>query len=282
MTPTDLAHTLEQRVVVVLVQPQYSGNIGSVARAMKNMGLAKLVLVDPPAFDPEQARWMAPGAHDILANARIVATLDEALVGCHRAVGATARHRKIRQPVLEPSALARQVLDDPNPRCTAILFGREDHGLDSASIERCEALLRIPTLKHASLNLSQAVLVTAHALFEGARDRGLQATGRMLAGRRPPHATEVIETGTPKDQTVDLTQLEPAVSLLMQLLEDVGYTRNLPPEKVRSTTRQALQRLGLSERQNEALKGMIHRVQWALSHPDLDWKQTSGSSSPSR
>jgi len=282
VTPTDLEATLAQRVVVVLVQPQYSGNIGSVARAMKNMGLARLVLVDPPAFDPEQARWMAPGAHDILANVRIVATLDEALVDCHRAIGATARHRKIRQAVLEPSELTTQVLDDPDGRCTALLFGREDHGLDSAAIERCEALLRIATLQHASLNLSQAVLVTAHALFEGARARGLQATGRMLAGRRSPHATEVIETGTKRDDVVELGELEPAVAALMQLLEDVGYTRNLPPEKVRSTTRQALQKLALSRRQNEALKGMIHRVQWALSNPELDWKQTSGSSRPSR
>ena len=282
MTPTDLIQTLQQRIVVVLVQPQYSGNVGATARAMKNMGLARLVLVDPPAYDPEQARWMAPGAHDMLARIRIVATLDEALVGCHRAVAATARHRKIRQPVLEPSALADSVLDDPEQRRTAILFGREDHGLTSLAIERCEALLRIPTLEHASLNLSQAVLVAAHALFEGARSRGLQATGRMLSGRHPPHATDIIETATGKDAVVELATLEPAVASLMCLLDEVGYTRNLPPEKVRATTRQVLQRLGLSHRQSEALKGMIHRVKWALENPGLDWTQTSGSSRPSR
>ena len=278
MNPIDLSQTLLERVVVVLVEPQYPGNVGAVARAMKNMGLARLVLVAPPAYDAEQARWMAPGAHDILAQARIVPDLDAALSGCHRAFAATARHRKIRQRVVEPSVLAEDVFDDPLQRTIAILFGREDHGLDSAALARCEGLLRIPTLDHASLNLSQAVLVTAHALFESARRRGLKATGRMLAGRKPPHATELVESPTSQDDQVDLVELEPAISALMELLEEVGYTRNLPPEKVRSTTQQALQRLALTHRQSEAFKGMIGRVRWALSHPNLDWQQTTGSS----
>ena len=97
MDPTELNQTLLERVVVVLVEPQYPGNVGAVARAMKNMGLARLVIVAPPAYDAEQARWMAPGAHDILAQARIVPDLNAALEGCHRAFAATARHRGLRR-----------------------------------------------------------------------------------------------------------------------------------------------------------------------------------------
>ena len=97
---------------------------------MKNMGLEQLVIVNPPAHDPEQARWMAPGCREVLARARIVATLDEALEGVHWAVAATARHRKHDQATLEPGALAEKILDgSAASRTTGIVFGREDHGL---------------------------------------------------------------------------------------------------------------------------------------------------------
>ena len=74
MTPNEILAT---NVVIVLVQPQYPGNVGACARAMKNMGLRRLVIVDPPAFDPERTRWMAPGCADLIAEARLVGTLDE-------------------------------------------------------------------------------------------------------------------------------------------------------------------------------------------------------------
>jgi tRNA/rRNA methyltransferase len=148
------------------MEPQHSGNVGAVARAMKNMGLARLVIVNPPAYDPEQARWMAPGCREILAHARIVATLDEALDGVHWAVAATARHRKHDQPTHEPRALAQAILDRAvDGRTTGIIFGREDRGLTSAEVMRCASILWIPTPEHASLNLAQAVLVVSIALF---------------------------------------------------------------------------------------------------------------------
>lgn len=88
------------KVLIVLVEPQYSGNVGAVARAMKNTGLSQLVVVAPPALDPEHARWMAPGCEDLVASMRIVGTLDEALVGAHRVIASTARHRRQQNAVL--------------------------------------------------------------------------------------------------------------------------------------------------------------------------------------
>ena len=173
--------SLADHVVVVLVEPQQSGNIGAVARAMKNMGLRDLVIVNPPAYDPEQARWMAPGCADLLASARIVATLDEGLASCHWAVATTARHRRHDQPTYEPSALADEVITGlSNGRRVALVFGREDHGLSVDEVSRCEAILWIPTPEHASLNLAQAVLLVAHSIFERFREHGGQATGRTL------------------------------------------------------------------------------------------------------
>lgn len=258
------------RLVVVLVQPQHSGNIGACIRAMTNMGLHRLVVVDPPCLDPMRVRWMAPGCEAVVAGMRLVATVDEALAGCHRAVATTARHRASHQPVLDPLAFSAQHWDRTDATVTALLFGREDFGLSRAHVDRCEAVLRIPTPEHASLNLGQAVLVVANAWFEAGRARGVLATGRTLGGRRGQKPTHVLETAHPRDEPADLPRLEPAADALVELLEQVGYTRGTPPERVRQTARQTLQGASLTIRQVEALRGMIGKVRWALDHPDED------------
>jgi len=257
------------RVVFVLVEPQHPGNVGAAARAMKNMGLHRLVLVAPPAYDPEQARWMAPGCDDLLARIRIAADLDEALQGVHRVIASTARHRKLGQPVRDLKQAADAMLDDPDIT-TAVLFGREDHGLSSAHVERCEAILRIGTPQHASLNLGQAVLLVAHALFEGSLARGATATGRALGGRAE-RTTAAVQRGDERDQLADTSEMEPVVSDLVTLLDRVGYTRGAPNTRVAVTARQALQRATVSRRHVHALRGMVARLQWALDHPGLDW-----------
>ena len=259
---------------MVLMEPQHSGNVGAVARSMKNMGLTRLVIVNPPAYDPEQARWMAPGCGEVLAHARIVATLDEALEGIHWAVAATARHRKHDQPTQEPRALVQGILDRADQgRTTGILFGREDHGLRSTEVTRCASILRIPTPEHASLNLAQAVLVVSNALFNEYRDRGGEASGRTLGGSRGPVTTAHLQERKQKrDERADLQVMEGAVEELTRLMERVGYTRAVTPEKVALSTRRALQRAAPRVRDIDALRGMLARMNWALSNPDLDWR----------
>lgn len=262
------------RVVVVLVEPQDARNVGSAARAMQNMGLQHLVIVAPPAFDPEQARWMAPGCDDLLSRLRIVATLDEALEGVDVVVGSTARHRKQGHPVLSPRDLAVRVREDA-PRTWAVLFGREDFGLSTADVLRCDSIVRIPTPEHASLNLAQAVLLIASGLFEEARAAGIPvATGRTLGGSRGTSTTASKSKPDRRDAPADVPRLEPAVADLVELLERVGYFRSTQPDKTRLTARQALQRGRVSVRQLQALRGMIARVRWALDHPEADWRAT--------
>ena len=263
------------RVVFVLVEPLHPGNVGATARAMRNFGIESLTLVAPPAYDPERARWMAPGCHDLLAQARIVNSLDEALVGVHHAIATTARHRREGLPVLEPAQAAATLTEDPD-RTVAILFGREDHGLDAEAIRRCKSLLRIPTTDHASLNLSQAALLVAHAFFEHARSHGYRAEGRTLSGTRA-RTTRDAARPSPRDRLADLPAVEPAASELVELLDRVGYLRGTPAEKVMLTARQALQRGRLSIRHVEALRGMIRRVEWALDHPGIDWRKPRSS-----
>jgi TrmH family RNA methyltransferase len=272
-----IAELIDDGVVVVLVEPQHPGNVGAAARAMKNFGLSRLVLVAPPCYDPEQARWMAPGCDDLLARAKVVANLDEALAGVHRVIASTARHRKQGQPVYEPAEVAQGVLDDIIEQpgyTTAILFGREDFGLSTADVHRAESILRIPTPEHASLNLGQAVLLVAHSLFEEGRARGLAATGRTLGGSRGARSTRSARPRGPDDQIADAPTVEPAVSDLVALLDRVGYLRGLPADKVMLTARQALQRARVSVRHVSALRGMVSRLAWALDNPGVDWRAT--------
>ncbi|TVQ92168.1 MAG: hypothetical protein EA397_07350 [Deltaproteobacteria bacterium] len=272
MPLSDLDLSLEQqaaRLVVVLVQPQHPGNVGACARAMANMGLYRLVLVDPPCFDPERARWMAPGCDRLIANLRIVATLDDALQGCHRAVATTARHRRGDQSILDPATFAQQHWsDDDSEHTTALLFGREDFGLSKEHVDRCQAVLRIPTPEHASLNLGQAVLVIAHAWFERGRALGIEATGRTVGGRRAA-PTRALDRSTLDDPLADLSQLTGVTDDLVRVLARVGYTRGTPPEKVWQTAIGSLQRARLTARQANALRGMVRKVELVLDRPEL-------------
>lgn len=262
------------RVRIVLVQPLHPGNVGSTVRAMANTGLSDLVIVDPPAFDMERARWMAPGCDDRWADVRFVGTVEEALEGAHRAVATTARHRRWRQPVLEPAHLAADVLDAPPDRVTAVLFGREDFGLPREAVARCDSLVRIPTPEHASLNLAQAVLIVAWCLFDEARKRGLPAQGRLVGGHEHKPTRAFDKSKGRRDHPADLQTLEPAVDEWVQLLERVGYTRSAPPEKVAVTWRGLLQRAEATVREVEAFRGAVSRIGWALDHPGVDWTRS--------
>jgi TrmH family RNA methyltransferase len=246
----------------VLVAPQHPGNVGAVARAMKNLGFTDLAVVAPAAWDPEQARWMAPGCDDLLGQMRIHATLDEALVGITRVIGTTARHRRRGRPVLGPADLAARVAADPAVP-TAILFGREDHGLAESDLARCEALLRIPTAEHASLNLGQAALLTAWTLFDPA-----SATGRRLGGT-PGAETSTAAQDRPdrRDRPADVATTEPVVAGLVALLGEVGYLRGVEPGKVALTFRRLLQRAAATVREVEAIRGMVGRIRQALEKP---------------
>jgi len=239
------------------------------------MGLDRLTLVNPPAWDPETARWMAPGCDDLVSRIRVVATLDEALEGVTYAVAATARHRKQGHPVFEPAAFASDLFERDPSGTPGVLFGREDFGLSTTDVNRCAALLRIPTPEHASLNLAQAVLLVGHALFEGVRARGLEASGRTLGGSRGTRTTAGVSRPSPRDELADIPSVEPAVLELLGLLQRVGYLRGTPTEKVALTARQALQRAQISRRHVEALRGMVNRIEWALASPGVDWEKTS-------
>ena len=229
---------------IVLVRPRQPGNVGAAARAIANHGLGRLVLVAPPAFDPERARWMAPGAHSVVDEARIVGTLAEAVTEHQHVIGSSGRPRRWRRPVLSPWEVGSATVADPRP--TALVFGQEDFGMSNDDLALCSALLTLPTAGHDSLNLAQAVTVTASWLL-GA---WCQDRDRDKAPASPP-------PGVPMGLRQGLVQD------VLEVLGASGYLDNRPDAMVRSTLHQLAAKLETLE-EARMLRGMLKPVRWKL------------------
>ncbi len=197
------------RIRVVLVQPTGPRNVGSTARAMKNFGLNRLVLVDPPPLDHPECLEMGVNAHDVLRDAKIVDSVEEAVRDVSLVVGTTARRRH-RLATLTPAEIAPRILEVAEREEVAILFGTERTGLTEAQMAACQVVISARTHdEHVALNLGQAVLLVAHHLFEASGASGATAagdTGRLLT----THTRHILEdelflalekTGVVKDET---------------------------------------------------------------------------------
>ena len=170
-----------REVVVVLVGPKNEGNVGAVARAMKNFGARRLVLVDPCPIG-EEARKRAVHGVDILDAARTVRSVDAALRGVDLVAGttgiATASEKKFLRIALTPKEFAQRVA--PMDGSLAILFGREDFGLLDAELARCDLLVSIPASPlYTVMNLSHAAVVVLYELFatRSGKDARRRASG---------------------------------------------------------------------------------------------------------
>lgn len=150
---------------VVLINTSHPGNIGSSARAMKTMGLSRLYLVSPGKFPHPKAEELASQAGDVLENAIVVDTLEEAVKDCHLVVGASARERAIPWPLVSARTLAEKVSSEPESAEIAVVFGREQSGLTNEELQRCHLHVHIPSNPvYSSLNLAAAVQVIAYEL----------------------------------------------------------------------------------------------------------------------
>lgn len=154
-----------QNARVVLIHTSHPGNIGSVARAMKNMGLSDLYLVAPKLFPHERAGWRAASAGDVLENATIVDTFEEAIADCGLVVGTSARGRRIPWPLVNPRVCAEKIYPELDKHPVALVFGREDRGLTNDELQRCNLHVNIPASEdYTSLNLGMAVQVITYEL----------------------------------------------------------------------------------------------------------------------
>ncbi len=149
----------------VLCETSHPGNIGAAARAIKTMGFSELVLVDPQDFPSAEANARASGAVDVLANARVVGSLEEAVADCRIVFGSSARRRKLHCPELNPRECAAQALETAQSGPVAIVFGTERSGLSNEQMDLCNALVYIPANpEYSSLNLASAVQLIAYEM----------------------------------------------------------------------------------------------------------------------
>jgi len=149
---------LLDKVRIVLVNTSDCRNIGSAARAMKTMGLSNLVLVDPIEMPNGQAQALAAGATDVLAGAKVVSTLEEAISDCGLVVGTSARSRTLPWPMLEPRTCGEKMIDEALDYPVALVFGRESSGLTNEELQLCHFHVQIPANpEYSSLNLAMAV-----------------------------------------------------------------------------------------------------------------------------
>ncbi len=244
-----------QKIRVVLVNTSHAGNIGGAARAMKNMGLSRLVLVDPEDFPSPNAVARASGATDILDSAQVVATLEEALVGCSLVLGTSARDRRIPWPLLDPRECASVSVEQAaSGGEVALVFGREYAGLTNEELQRCQYHVHIPSdPQFSSLNLAAAVQVLTYEV----RMAWLVAEGR-------PTKVEKLETTAMLDaQPVTVDELENYFSHLEQTLVDIGFLDPAKPRHLMPRLRRLYGRSGISKLEMNILRGILTETQKA-------------------
>lgn len=241
------------QVRIVLVEPAGPRNVGSIARVMKNMGLSKLALVNPQC-DPrgDEARQMAVHAQNILDEATQVPTLAEALVGCFRAIATTARKRYRNVEPEAPRVALPWLLEQPS----ALIFGREDKGLDNQEVEQAQRLVTLPVNpEYASLNLAQAVGVCCYELRSA-----------FLAPATPDHNLNDSQLWDhPTD--IPLEDLEGYFQHLEATLLKIGYLQPHTAESRMQKFRQIYKRSQLSAQELAMLRGILRQTEWAVDAP---------------
>lgn len=230
---------------VVLVRPRDPNNIGACARAMANFGLSDLRVVEPFAPVWREAT-SAVGAGDIMQNAKQLGSLDEALHDATFSLAATAlRNRGVVQEVITLPHLNERLEKLPTQK-VALVFGNEKSGLSNEDIERCDAILNIPTVaKQPSINLAQAVILTCYELS------------------RRTDFTPIRTVNAPDDQPTD-TQREMFLGAVEELCEKTDLRNDLSLTQRKAFLRHALARHPLSTVQLFFLKTLVDRLNQRL------------------
>jgi tRNA (cytidine32/uridine32-2'-O)-methyltransferase len=230
---------------IVLVNTTHPGNIGGVARAMKNMGLQRLYLVEPRDYPNEQAEWRAASAMDVLDAAVIVPTLHDAIRDCQFVVGTSARNRRIPWPLLDARQCAERIGVSSDDEQVAVLFGREDRGLTNDELKLCNLHLNIPTAEaYSSLNLAMAVQIVAYEL-------------RMLSATDRPDS-EVDQWDAP---FASQDNMERFYSHLEETLVDIEFLDPVAPRQLMSRLRRLYSRIRLDEMELNILRGILTETQ---------------------
>jgi TrmH family RNA methyltransferase len=227
----------------VLVGTQHPGNIGAVARAMKNMALDRLVLVRPREFPHPEATSRASGADDVLADARVVDNLGAAIGDCGLVIATTAREREFNHRVIDVHDAALRIVGEAANGPVAVLFGGERAGLSNEEIDAAHLLARIPANPaYTSLNIAMAAQLIAYEIH---RARGAQ-----------------VEAATGAVPLATVTEMERFFEHLEAVLAEVGFRdRTASGTQLKQRLRRLFQRAEMDQNEVNILRGVLAAVQ---------------------
>ena len=239
------ADNLLDKIRIVLIRTSETGNIGSAARAMKTMGLSQLVLVSPKEFPSAKATARASGADDLLANARVVDDLRQALDGCDLIMGTSARLRDLPWPLLNPREAAEKASQcREQAGHIAIVFGSERSGMSNAELDECHFQIHIPANdQYSSLNLAASVQVIAYEM----RMAQLLADG--------------LDAAQQEEALAARAEMEGFYAHLFQVMQQVGYYRPEQPKLLRRRIKRLFNRPMMSHAEVQIMRGFLSMIE---------------------
>lgn len=238
-----------QNIRIVLVNTAHPGNIGGAARAMKNMGLTRLFLVQPREYPAPRARWRAASAGDVLDGAVVVDHLQDAIADCSLVIGTSARDRRIPWPMLEPRECGELVCREAEKHAVALLFGREDRGLSNEELQQCHYHVHIPSNPdYSSLNLAASVQVLSYEI-------------RMaFLGR-----DKIADKSESWDQPLaSVEETELFHHHLQETLTALGFLDPRNPKQLPTRLRRLFNRIRMDEMEVSILRGVLTAIQQQL------------------
>lgn len=239
--------SLLNNIRIVLVNTSHPGNIGAAARAMKNMGLSRLTLVEPEDYPSLEAISRSVGAVDLLDNAVVVKDLNQAIEGCVWVAGTSARLRTIEWPILEPRECVQKALENIEQGDIAIVFGRENSGLTNEEMEKCNALLHIPTNPDfSSLNIAAAVQVVCYEI------RMALTSSRVTKHKGNKHRYDTL---------ANASQLDGMYGHLNDALHYLGFFGTNNPDIVMRRLKGLFNRAGTTQRELSIVRGICSAIQ---------------------
>lgn len=228
---------------IVLVEPNHPGNIGAVARAMKNMGLSALHLVRPKLYPSVEATARAAGADDVLNAACVHENFEDAIGSCGLVVGTSARQRHLAWDLVEPRECATQIAQAAQTGEVALVFGSERIGLTNVELARCNLLVTIPTdAAYSSLNLAMAVQVFAYELWLVMR----------------PEAPPLPPRDVPLATATEMSRLYEHVE---HVLEEIAFRDRTGGGNLMARIRRLFNRAQLDQNEMNILRGILTAVQ---------------------
>lgn len=241
------------QIAIILVSPENPDNIGAVARAMKNMGLSDLVLVQPPAYWKRKGRKMAMSAKDVLQSAQVFKSLPAAVRKTHLVVGTTRRQGPWRGQFLDFEKGIQKIQHISQDQPVAVLFGKESKGLDNESLALCDFVLSIPSDDlYPSLNLAQAVMVIAFSLFKG------RATPKKASSKA--RATSLL---------VSKQEIQEVLAHFEKALVALDYDKgNRLIERILTVMHGIFKRNGMQQSESQMLKGLSRTIVEKLKNSD--------------